>query len=293
MHCVNCGQELKEGTSFCTECGTRVHSSTYSSESRFHIALLLSVIAIGIAIFSYIQVNNRNEQTESINREVASSVVNIHCESSTGESSGGSGTIFSESGLVLTNEHILPDEVDNESENSCLVILPDPETGSPEEIYSAHPITFPSLSEEYDIAFVKIHDVYYDHEEGRAYGEYPKEFPAYSDDGRCVDENIKLGEPIKIYGYPSVSGGYALTVTEGVVSSLFPEEGYIFTSAKISYGNSGGLAVDSSGCMIGIPSMVSADENESFGIIISTDILNQFVDEIKENEERYFNAEET
>lgn len=48
------------------------------------------------------------------------------------------------------------------------------------------------------------------------------------------------------------------------------------TSAKVSYGNSGGLAVDENGCMIGIPSMVNTDENESFGIILSMDTINLF-----------------
>ena len=58
-------------------------------------------------------------------------------------------------------------------------------------------------------------------------------------------------------------------MTDGVVSSLLLEEGLMITSAKISFGNSGGLAVDGNGCMIGVPSMVVGDENESLGVIIS------------------------
>jgi len=59
------------------------------------------------------------------------------------------------------------------------------------------------------------------------------------------------------------------------------DEGLIITSAKISYGNSGGLAVDQNGCMIGIPSMVIGDENESLGVIISNVLINDFLQRIK------------
>jgi len=54
----------------------------------------------------------------------------------------------------------------------------------------------------------------------------------------------------------------------------------IVTSAKISHGNSGGLAVDRRGCMIGVPSMVSSDEAESLGVIISTELMNSFFEEV-------------
>jgi len=43
--------------------------------------------------------------------------------------------------------------------------------------------------------------------------------------------------------------GYSLTVTDGIVSSL-SGDGLIYTSAKISHGNSGGLAVDKNGCIL-------------------------------------------
>jgi len=62
---------------------------------------------------------------------------------------------------------------------------------------------------------------------------------------------------------------------------LFLDEGLIITSAKISHGNSGGLAVDQYGCRIGIPAMVTGDENESLGVIISNDLIFEFIGEVK------------
>lgn len=286
MFCENCGNEIKEGPKFCTKCGSQFEQTQQTeAKKKFFTSkkLFLTIGILGVAtvaLFSYYQ----NPSSENIDYDIASAVVNIYCEGETEEeTSGGSGTIFSEDGLVLTNAHIFPESAKDDiyiDETLCLVTLPDPDTGSPDEIYYAYPIFFEELSDEYDIAFMQIHDVFYDYEEGIAYGEYPKKFPAYADQKQCGDDHVKLGEPVRVYGYPAISGGYALTITDGVVSSLLVDEGLIITSAKISYGNSGGLAVDQNGCMIGIPSMVAGDENESLGVIISNDIINEFIERL-------------
>ncbi len=286
MFCINCGNEIKDNSKFCTKCGnafeqeqrTEAKKKFFTSKKLF---LLIGIIAV-IAIFAFFY--DQGPSSENIDYDIASAVVNIYCEGETEEeSSGGSGTIFSEDGLILTNAHIIPESAKDDiyvDETLCLVILPDPDTGSPDEIYYAYPIFAEGLSDEYDLAFMQIHDVFYDFEENIAYGEYPKKFPVFADQKQCSDDYVKLGEPIRVYGYPAISGGYALTITDGVVSSLLVDEGLIITSAKISYGNSGGLAVDQNGCMIGIPSMVTGDENESLGIIISNDLLNEFIDQL-------------
>ncbi len=90
---------------------------------------------------------------------------------------------------------------------------------------------------------------------------------------------VRLGESVRIFGYPALSGGYSLTIIDGIVGS-FPGDGLIVTSAKISAGNSGGLAVDQYGCRVGIPSMVSSDETESLGVIISNNLIYEFLDKI-------------
>jgi len=280
MFCKSCGNAIKEGSNFCTTCGRDIQSLQVSKGNRFltkkKIILFLIFVAlalISLALFIYIRESKKVVSTV----DVAAAVVSVRCEDSEGFSWSGSGTIFSEDGLVLTNYHVISGDYPN-TITSCFVILPDPIDGSAKEIYYANPIIIPNLSEEYDIAFLQIHDVFYDYEEGRAYGEYPKVFPSYVRGENC-ESSPKLGESIRVYGYPGISGGYALTITDGVISSFLPESGLIFTSAKISYGNSGGLAIDQSGCIVGIPSMVNGDENESLGIIISTKLISEFVDQ--------------
>ncbi len=265
---------------------------------RSNFGLWNWIIVIAVAIMFYaIYAGDTSSNNTSTNipetkviekdskEEIASSVVNIFCPSTSNarneSSSGGSGIMLTEDGIILTNSHIIPQNKKNilVDETGCLVVLPDSETGQPSEIYLAHPIVIPGISDDYDLAYMQIYDAYYDEEAGKYKGTYPKKFPAFDDTNRCKNENVKLGEAVRIYGYPAISGGYSLTVTDGVVSS-FPGDGLIVTSAKISHGNSGGLAVDKDGCMLGVPSLVSSDDSESLGVIYSMSLVRQFDAEV-------------
>ena len=310
MFCENCGQQLKTGTKFCENCGQELKISQFAIFKEKLLGWLKdrrkAIFIISGVIFSFIIISIDNEyftptpqsqdsynsQTNYNQQEIVASVVNIFCPSTLSEEevSGGSGTILNEDGVILTNSHIIPQDEENlyVGEEGYLVILPDPITGQPDEVYLAHPIVIPGLSDDYDLAFMEIYSAFYDEEESKYAGSYPRLFPAFDDTTRCKNENIQLGESIRIFGYPAISGGYSLTITDGVVSS-FPGEGLVVTSAKISHGNSGGLAVDRYGCMIGVPSLVSTDEYESFGVIISMDLVNKFIDELSkiDNDFRY------
>jgi hypothetical protein len=298
MFCKNCGQNIKNGSKFCQNCGQEVKVGRFTllrakifEWTKDHrkgliifAGIMLFFVIIGIYDnFSTNQTpsNHPAVQTISYNQNsIAASVVNIFCPStqSDEESSAGSGTIISENGLILTNSHIIPQDKINlhVDEEGCLVVLPDPTTGQLDGIYLAHPIVLPNISDDYDLAYMNIYAAYYDTDTKEYTGMYPRKFPFIDSTTQCTP---KLGEPIRVFGYPTISGGYSLTITDGVVSS-FPGDGLIVTSAKISHGNSGGLAVDKNGCMVGVPSMVSSDEAESFGVIYSMDLVRQFDDEV-------------
>jgi S1-C subfamily serine protease len=163
-------------------------------------------------------------------------------------------------GTIVTNNHVI------KGSQSCLVTIPDARTGAPTSIYTASPYSVPGLSELYDIAVLKVTGSYTD-TNTKVWGVYPTTFPIFVRPNTCKDEAPKLGDPVRIYGYPVTSGGLNLTITEGIISS-FADNGDILTSAKVDSGNSGGLAVNSqTGCMLGIPSAVTLTGNyQNLGI---------------------------
>ncbi len=206
---------------------------------------------------------------------ITRSVVNLYCSNSDGTVDGGSGTIMSEDGLIMTNYHVIS------KAKGCLVAFPNPNNGAPVEIYLAKPIyILPAVNKEYDIATIKIQDVYTD-ERGNTYGSYPKKFQVFTStrDPHCSNSTPELGDSIRIFGYPVTSGGYNLTITDGIVSS-FTGDNLILTSAKVDSGNSGGLAVDQYGCYIGIPSAVETGNYQNLGVIIPKNVVSNFLDKI-------------
>jgi S1-C subfamily serine protease len=63
------------------------------------------------------------------------------------------------------------------------------------------------------------------------------------------------------------------------VISAINAEGIVI-SAKIDLGNSGGLAVDDKGCFLGVPTLVTYGDSESYGIIIPAADVYEFIDKL-------------
>jgi len=232
--------------------------------------LVIAIIVLVSVFGSHSNSNNVSNSNLQGSANNARSVVNVLCD----DGSGGSGTIFTEDGLILTNNHVITNAA------FCLVTLPDPATGHAEYIYHAQPLVVPYLSTQYDIAVLSIDSSYTD-SDGKTWGDYPTSFPKFTVPDSCGSSTSpQLGDSIRVYGYPVTSGGYNLTVTDGIVSS-FTDDSKILTSAKIDNGNSGGLAVDqSSGCFIGIPSAVESGNYQNLGVIIPKSIIKDFLDQI-------------
>lgn len=191
----------------------------------------------------------------------------------------GSGTNMDSQGYVLTNLHV----VDLGGDVDCAIGLPDPETGVIREAYWATPIIDVENTTGHDLAIVSIEEPIFD-QNGNTYGFHEKylkaRFPVYEETQACLAVAPELGDRLFVIGYPVLSGG-ALTVTDGLISSLFSSEGYLITSAKINSGNSGGLAIDSDGCFVGVPrAYYYQGREENYGEVIDAYYAYEFIEAV-------------
>jgi len=289
MYCIKCGKKNYDDHEYCIFCGGKLTDSKIpvsskelnkakinsSNIAKILVVIFLLVIAGTITITNLSRVtptsnsstNNNTSERLDTKKEIdnTGTVVQVLCDKA-----GGSGTMMTEDGLILTNYHVI------KGATSCLVTIPDKLTGEPVEIYYAKTIIVPKLSNLYDIATLEIDGVYTD-EDGKTWGTYPNKFTFFQRPESCSTNPWKLGEPIKIYGYPATSHNYNLTITEGIISNF--SDGYILTSAKIDSGNSGGLAVNQEGCMVGIPSAVLEGNYQNLGVIIPSELIVEFLNE--------------
>ena len=165
----------------------------------------------------------------------------------------GSGTIISSDGLILTNDHVVS-STRYEEVVALLVSLTVAQDQPPVDSYYAHVVQADAAL---DLAVIKpAWDL-----EGNPldYGQLKLPFVPLGD-----SDTLDLGESIVILGYPVIGGG-TITLTRGEVSGFTSEEpfgnrAFIKTSGTIAGGNSGGLAVDSLGQIIGIPTQVGYGE---------------------------------
>ncbi len=185
---------------------------------------------------------------EDINR-ISNSVVQIITLQGGEPVSTGSGTIVDASGLIYTNQHVVEGGND-----FAIFMLEDLNEATVHRYYAS----LVGASDQIDFAVLQIdRDV----------------------DGRPVDAttldlfyltpglpDVQRGDHVFVFGYPGLGDGY-LVFTEGTITTI--QNGTIGdvripawyqTDAEISPGNSGGLVVNSTGELIGIPTAVRMED---------------------------------
>jgi len=169
----------------------------------------------------------------------------------------GSGTIISSDGLILTNAHVvLPDRyfpVD-----ALVVAMTPSQDAEPEPRYHAEVLQADAAL---DIAVIRIHQDY----DGNAVDSASLNLPHVP---LGDSDQLNLGDALTILGYPGI-GGDTVTLTRGEVSGFtsqpdYGQRAFIKTSATIAGGNSGGLAVDSSGQLIGVPTQLGYGGDDQY-----------------------------
>lgn len=167
----------------------------------------------------------------------------------------GSGTLISSDGLILTNAHVVLSDRFYQVQD-LIVSLTVAQDSPPVQTYYASIVQADAAM---DIAIIKPRTDL----QGNplVYSALNLPFVPFGD-----SDGLQLGDQIVILGYPGI-GGDTITLTRGEVSGFTAEDPYgnrafIKTSATIAGGNSGGLAVNDRGELIGVPTQVGSGDME-------------------------------
>jgi hypothetical protein len=168
----------------------------------------------------------------------------------------GSGTIITPDGLILTNAHLVDPGPRAKADVFVIAMTLDP-ASPPVEMFFAEPVV---VDTKLDLAILKITtDLKYKDVD------WKKTKLPIVDLGNS--DTLHLGDTLNILGYPGI-GGETITLTSGNVGGFtsqvgYGERSYIKTSANISGGTSGGLAMDAAGKMVAIPSQLGSGEEQA------------------------------
>lgn len=170
----------------------------------------------------------------------------------------GSGTILSPSGMILTNAHVASpaSQGEPESEPDALgvaMIVSEDKPAVPS--YIAKVLAVDGFL---DLAIIQISS----NINGSAVDPNTLNLPFVQ---LGNSDSVHVGDNINIFGFPAI-GGNTITLTRGTVSGFSSEDqlgdrAWIKTDATISGGNSGGLAADGNGHIIGVPTLASASRD--------------------------------
>lgn len=192
--------------------------------------------------------------------DLAHAVVQILMISSDGLIGTGSGTIIDPSGLILTNAHVAtPSDIEL---TELQVAITGASDQPAEPTYDAEVAAADTVL---DLAVIRITATL----DGSP---LPDAFPFVSlGDSDALD----IGDDISIFGYPGI-GGNTITFTSGQVSgftgeAVLGDRAWIKTDATIAGGNSGGLAANDAGEIIGVPTrMGTTSEIVDCRVIVDT-----------------------
>ena len=229
------------------------------------------------AVASFQNISNSGQTSlNSLLSDFAPSVVRLVClrDSFTRGLQQGSGMLYkgiSISGVgpyyIQTNLHVA--QTEDGSQSQCVIaVYPDPDKSNSYLVYKSEGYKF--YKADVDWAFLEPELV---EEHSRAGTINQLDEAARDSATTSLCNTASIGDHITILGYPGI-GGDTLTVTDGIVSGFEFRGGarYIKTSAKIDQGNSGGVAIKDSGCVVGIPTYVQT-QIESLGRILDLDHL--------------------
>ena len=208
----------------------------------FLFALVLIVPGVALAQSDTLSRSEINQISNSV-------VLIVNLDSSGSPTVSGSGTIVSPSGLIYTNRHV----VEGGSDYAILTL---DQLGEPAKLAYFASVTM--IHPEVDFAELQIdRDA-----NGNAINANGLNLPYIA----LTNTEPDIGDRIFVFGYPDLGDAH-LVMTSGSITTIQNDtlngERIPFwyqTDAQISPGNSGGLVVNLSGRLVGIPTQVVSEE---------------------------------
>ena len=180
----------------------------------------------------------------------------------------GSGVLVSANGFIISNAHIL-----EECYGEILIATTDnPDTNTVTR-YLADVV---EQSNDLDLVLLKIIST----QDNLPITESFEYFELYE------SKELKLGDSISIWGYPTARGdgisyNLKINLTKGTISGFESDfnqqRGWIITDADITYGNSGGAALDKNGRLVGIPTQGVTEGASWIGYLRSVDVIKEWL----------------
>jgi pSer/pThr/pTyr-binding forkhead associated (FHA) protein/V8-like Glu-specific endopeptidase len=176
---------------------------------------------------------------------------------------GGSGSLLDSRGYILTNFHVIGDpdtgELHEDSEKITVGINWDNPVDEPSTYYLCEIV---KADKDYDLALLHVIAL-------KNGDPLPPDltFPTLPIGN---SDELKIGDPITVIGFPAL-GGMTPTLTRGTVSGFISDphiqqdRGWIKTDTEVNHGNSGGMAINVKGELIGVPTQALM-ENDTEGV---------------------------
>ncbi len=171
--------------------------------------------------------------------------------------STGSGSILTADGFILTTFHVMGDvktgKLYNKQGLAFIAVNPQDLKGLPTWTYQAVMVKGdPKL----DLAVLKISAPF------KGGGSLPENLGLVTI-SLADSDTVEVGDEVSVVGYPGI-GGDSVTYTKGAIAGFLDEDedgvnDWFKTDAEVNKGNSGGMAVNTDGEMIGIPTAGMTD----------------------------------
>jgi len=216
--------------------------------------------------------SNGSINQDALINEFAPSVVKIMCQYNDQYLNQGSGTLFYNSSnnpefpniYILTNLHVVENE--NHTPSICdIKVVPDYHNSSNYLVY--HSTGYKVLKNGVDFAILEPQVA-----TGNPHAGTLSDLVKYAQkDSEVLKINSlqsNSNSEIYVFGYPE-NGGLTITEGDNLGYEYFQNSRFIDTDAVLKKGNSGGLCIDASGDMLGIPTFVRGN----IGLVLDIDYL--------------------